>query len=75
MATQQGLSVFDRPEPLLNRVTPLVHMVSLKINEKDTLLQETYTLHHTSNNLILGFVGLSYRSDGHIPVSLQDVGA
>ena len=66
VGTSLGLMSFDRQLKSYNEFPPPIYITSLKIWEKDTLLQtqQTYQLSHRQNNLKIEFRGLAYRSRG-----------
>ena len=66
VGTSLGLMSFDRQLKTYNKFPPPIYITSLKIWEKDTLLQtqQTYQLSHHQNNLKIEFRGLAYRSRG-----------
>jgi ligand-binding sensor domain-containing protein len=68
MATNQGLSVFERSQILKKQANvrfPLV-VRGIAVNRQTVPIKTNYDLDYTQNNIDIDFVGLSYRSDGNI---------
>ncbi len=65
-ATNKGIFSIDRKTVFNRRAKPEIYFTGIQINEKDTLLQETYELPHYQNAIRLGFNSNGFRSKEHI---------
>jgi hypothetical protein len=65
-STNKGIFSIDRKTAFQRRVKPEIYFTGIQINEKDTLLQEKYTLPHYQNAIKLSFNSNGFRSKEHI---------
>ena len=66
VATSNGLNRFiDKPSSGKPIPTP-TYITRIRINSIDTSIQESYNLKTSSNNLVIDFIGLSYKSIGRM---------
>ena len=65
-ATNKGVFSLDRKTAFNRRAKPKIYFTGIQINEKDTLLQEKYSLPHSQNAIKLGFNSNGFRSKEHI---------
>jgi signal transduction histidine kinase/DNA-binding response OmpR family regulator/ligand-binding sensor domain-containing protein len=66
MATNEGFCFFDKTKLRPNQVAPPVYVQAIKINDKDTVIQVSYSLPFDLNNITIEYNGLSYRNAGKI---------
>jgi len=66
IATNSGLTFFNRTKASPNRIPPPVYFTKVRINDKDTIVMEEYDLKYDENNIIIGYRGLSYRNAGNV---------
>ncbi len=66
VATNEGLCVFNSKKVTTNKTPPIVFITSLKIKDRDTTIQDNYTLPFNKNFIEIGFVGLTYRTAGNV---------
>jgi ligand-binding sensor domain-containing protein len=66
VATDEGLCFFKSKEIQTNKTPPPVYITNLKIMDRDTLIQESYTLPYDMNFIEISFVGLTYRTAGDV---------
>ncbi len=64
VASKKGISFFKTSTNFINSMHPLVHFISLKINNIDTLVNNNYELPHTLNTIRIGFESPLFKSDG-----------
>ncbi len=65
-STNKGMFTIDRETSFEPRPKPGIYFTGIQINEKDTLLQEKYTLPHSQNTIKLSFNSNGFRSKEHI---------
>ncbi|QHI38538.1 Sensor histidine kinase YpdA [Kordia antarctica] len=65
-STNKGIFSIDRKTAFQQRVKPEIYFTGIQISEKDTLLQEKYTLPHSQNAIKLSFNSNGFRSKEHI---------
>lgn len=66
VAAKKSILFFDGRLSFVNTTPPYFHFTSFKVNNSDVNLNEINSLHHTSNNISIGFEALSYKSYGNI---------
>lgn len=66
VATKKSILFFDGRSSFVNSTPPIFHFTSFKVNNVDVSLNEISSLHHSSNNISIGFEALSYKSYGKI---------
>ena len=74
VATNKGLSCFNIHQVQPNTQPPEVYIKNMKINEKDTLVRDTYHLNYDQNFLTLEYKGLSYRKAGALNYQYRMLG-
>jgi ligand-binding sensor domain-containing protein len=74
VATNKGLSCFNIHQVQPNTHRPEVYIKNMKINEKDTLVRDTYHLDYDQNFLTLEYKGLSYRKAGALNYQYRMLG-
>lgn len=62
VATNKGLVWFCPDSLKPNRYPPPVYINGLKINERDTIIQNRYKLSHDQNNISISFIGIASRA-------------
>ncbi len=65
-ATNKGIFSIDRKTAFSRRAKPEIYFTGIQINEKDTIIQETYALPHFQNAVKLSFNSNGFRSKEHI---------
>ncbi len=70
VATNEGLACFNIDSNLKTEV-PNLKITAIKINEKDTILQPSYTLKYADNNIKISFIGLAYHAYKNIQYLVQ----
>lgn len=66
LATELGLVSFDPYELIPHKIPPLIRIVSIQINGKDTLLADHYMLESDQNDIRIEFNGISFREGDKI---------
>lgn len=66
IASKTAISYFNQNNDFINKTPPLVHLTSFIINSIDTLKGDDLKLPFSSNNIIINFDALSFKSDGNI---------
>jgi ligand-binding sensor domain-containing protein len=64
VASNIGISYFNTKLDFVNRVPPSIYISSLRVNDNDTLVSSQMRFDHSSNDLQIGFTGVSFRSNG-----------
>jgi len=64
-ATTKGISVFDT-NIKFNNETPIIKIDNIRINERDTLIQQKYELSEDQRNVKISFGGILYNQPGSI---------
>lgn len=65
-ATNKGLARFNKNAIKINETPPLLYFEYISINEEIVLIDSTYELPSNQNYLEIGFIGLSFRTEGEI---------
>ncbi|MFC2151635.1 histidine kinase, partial [Bacteroidota bacterium] len=63
LATKEGLTIADVNTLKSNNIAPPVYIKSIGINDKDTVIQNSYDLKYHQNSISIEFVGLMYRNN------------
>ena len=71
VATNKGLASFNPDKLLKSVLPPKVHFVGISVNDKDTLLTDTFQLKYNQNNITFRFKGISYKGPGDITYSIM----
>lgn len=66
VATKKSILFFDGRSSFINTTPPVFHFTSFKVNNTEVSLNEINSLHHSLNNISIGFEALSYKSYGNI---------
>lgn len=74
LGTPEGLVSFPKHKDFTNRIPPRIEIESVAIWEKDTLLQDSYTLPFFRNNVSIRFNGIALKSKGEFSVSYRMLG-
>ncbi len=62
VAMNPGISFFNIHTDFVNHTSPPVYISSVRVNNRDTSFYNEMQFSHDSNNLQIGFNGISYRS-------------
>ena len=66
LATNSGISFFNKRKDFITHTSPPIHIVSLSINNADTLVKDSIEFTYPLNNIRFGIEGIGYRSDQKI---------
>lgn len=66
VATKSGISYFQKNLDFINHTNPFIQVTKLRVNNSDTDVTSGMEFNHNSNNIRIGFDGISYRSKGKI---------
>jgi ligand-binding sensor domain-containing protein len=67
VATSDGLNQFiDRPNSVNRSIPPPTYITRVRINSINRKIERSYELKSDQNNLIIDFIGLSYKSMGRV---------
>jgi len=64
LATSSGLVSFDPQKIVPHLAPPSIHINSVQINGRDTILSDLYNLDHNQNDIRINFSGISFRHEG-----------
>ncbi len=71
IATNKGISFFNYKNVKKNYIAPPIYITDIKINNKDTVLQDSYILPYGLNNIDIKYVGLSYKAPKEVTYQYQ----
>ncbi|MFA6922690.1 MAG: two-component regulator propeller domain-containing protein [Bacteroidales bacterium] len=71
VGTSKGVTYFNYFKLKPNTIAPLVYINKIKINDKDTCLQNKFELTYKKNYINISFNGLAYRNSGKILYKLK----
>ena len=66
VATSKGLARFSTTAQQINNVPPPIYISNIKITEKDTALQDSFSLSYHQNSIQINMIGLGYKGKGNI---------
>ncbi len=66
IATSKGLATFWVNAQHKNEVPPPIYISNIKIEEKDTTLQDSFLLSYDNNSIQINMIGLGYKGKGNI---------
>lgn len=66
VATSKGLANFSINAQHKNKIPPPVFISNIKIEEKDTTLQDSFLLSYDNNSIQIDMIGLGYKGKGNI---------
>lgn len=66
LGTEKGIAFFNPDSITENHTHPTITIENVRINEKDTLVCDSFSLKHFQRNLKIGFKGLHFKSIGNI---------
>ena len=66
VSTNLGLNIIQYKQCKINDSPPPVYIEQIKINNKDTLLLNSYNLPHNENSLNIKLTGLTYKAHGNV---------
>ncbi|MCF8373396.1 MAG: histidine kinase [Bacteroidales bacterium] len=66
LGTEKGIAFFNPDSISVNHTHPSIKIENVRINERDTLVCDSYTLKHFQRNLKISFKGLHFKSIGNI---------
>jgi signal transduction histidine kinase len=71
LGTAKGLSSVNIRKLKPHTMPPIIELISVKINGRDTLIQDEYVLSHDQNDIRITFTGISYRMAGELKYRYQ----
>ena len=73
-ATAKGVSVFNYLSGTV-AIAPPIFITNITINQKDTTINDQYTLSYNQNNISIKYAGISFISDGKISYRYKLIGS
>jgi hypothetical protein len=74
VGTDNGFCYFNKKDIVLNTNEVPVYFTNISISERDTLVQDLYSLQHSQNTINIEFIGLNYRIPGEIKYKYRMLG-
>jgi two-component sensor histidine kinase len=74
LATPKGLVKMPKSVPSKNLVPPMIYLEQVSVWEKPLPFNSTYQLNADENNLLINFLGVTYRSRGFFKYKYRMVG-
>ncbi|MBU0764533.1 MAG: histidine kinase [Bacteroidetes bacterium] len=75
VATSGGLTFFAPDSIRVNNTPPPVYITRIRINDRDTVLKEHYTLPYNMNYITIEYAGLAFRDQSRVRYSCMLEGA
>jgi len=74
VATNAGLTCFNMNQVHPNNHPPQIYVKNIKINDRDTLIRDTFNLAYNQNFFTISYKGLSYRETGQLDYRYRMLG-
>lgn len=74
IATNQGINILNYTKYKVNDSPPPIYIENFKINNKDRVLKEHYTLKHNENLINIKLIGLAYKLSGKLKYKYRLIG-
>ena len=66
VATSKGLAIFSVTAKHKNKIPPPIYISNIKLEEKNTIVQDSFLLSYDQNNIQIDMIGLGYKGKGDI---------